>query len=151
MDDNPFVSGLRQDPKHDRPRGKRKKRSSEEVLDDKVVNPEDFIDREEVSFRDQIEWVFSRLDVDASDLEPSGAPSAGAWSLLKWARINRKEFIQNIWHKAAAKDQSGDQDDRAEVQQARKIEAIIEIIERVHKKAGVLQGAERPAGKPGVP
>ena len=43
------------------------------------------------------QWAFDNL---ARDVEPKDAPSAGAWSLLKWARNSEDDFFKSIMPKA---------------------------------------------------
>ena len=46
-------------------------------------------------------WVYSRLGL--SDVQPEEAPSAGAWSLLRWAKRNEDRFFEQIMPKVVAK------------------------------------------------
>ncbi|WP_231936490.1 hypothetical protein, partial [Bythopirellula polymerisocia] len=50
-------------------------------------------------FRDAT-WAYDRLAV--ADVEPSDAPSPGAWSLLNWAKQNQDRFFEQIMPKVLA-------------------------------------------------
>ena len=50
-------------------------------------------------FRDAT-WAYDRLAI--SDMEPSDAPSPGAWSLLHWAKQNQDRFFEQIMPKVLA-------------------------------------------------
>lgn len=59
-----------------------------------------FADKPHVNARKVVNWVFDHIDV--ADVEPSDAPSAGAWSLLQRVRKHPdllKEFYRTIWAK----------------------------------------------------
>lgn len=57
----------------------------------------DGLSTDDSDFVSASQWVFDNL---ARQVEPDQAPSAGAWSMLEWARGNRDDFFKAIMPKA---------------------------------------------------
>ena len=74
-----------------------------ESADDELVSRPDLAvlkNKPPVSVLEAAQWVFEHLDTDW--IEPADAPSAGAWSLLQWARSSmtaRSQFYKQFAQK----------------------------------------------------
>jgi len=73
-----------------------------------------------------IRWVYSQLE--NKGVRPDQAPSAGAWSLLGWARKYQSRFFEQLLPKSLAK---ASDDDVAVKREKRRIEEIEAILERL--------------------
>ena len=74
-----------------------------------------------VKIVDAAAWVFENLDCDW--ITPADAPSAGAWSLLQWARSSmmaRGEFYRNFANKVVAGPQAAQRKAEDEHQEKRR-------------------------------
>ena len=60
------------------------------ILDLEEV-PADWSEDASVDFASDVTWVYSRLGL--SKVEPRDAPSAGAWSLLRWAKRHEDRVL----------------------------------------------------------
>ena len=69
------------------------------ALDPEEV-PADWPEDTNVDFASDVTWVYSQLA--HADVRPETAPSAGAWSLLQWAKGNKDRFYEQTMPKAAA-------------------------------------------------
>jgi hypothetical protein len=99
------------------------------------------------SLRADFQWVYENVAVD--DVEPSDAPSAGAWGLLQFARSDTRTFYAE-WMKMAAKADDMEAIHRERVEDAARSTAEITSMLR-DLRAAVLEGdPEDGAGESGV-
>jgi hypothetical protein len=73
---------------------------ADESLDSEAI-PAAWSENAAVDFHGDAMWVYSNLA--CGDVEPEDAPSAGAWSLLEWARTNRDRFFEQMVPKVVGK------------------------------------------------
>ncbi|MFA7176718.1 MAG: hypothetical protein WC114_05685 [Smithellaceae bacterium] len=71
-----------------------------------------------------IRWVYSQLE--NKRVQPAQAPSAGAWSLLLWARKYQSRFFEQLLPKALAKSPEDDEGVKREKRRVEEIEAMLE-------------------------
>lgn len=71
-----------------------------------------------------IRWVYSQLE--NKRVRPDQAPSAGAWSLLLWARKYQSRFFEQLLPKALAKSPDDDEGVKREKRRVEEIEAMLE-------------------------
>ena len=76
-----------------------------------------------------IRWVYSQLE--NKRVRRDQAPSAGAWSLLDWARNYRSRFFEQMLPKALAK---GPEDEAGVKREKRRIEEIEAMLERLKEE-----------------
>lgn len=76
-----------------------------------------------------IRWVYSQLE--NKRVRPDQAPSAGAWSLLQWARKYQSRFFEQLLPKALAK---GPEDTDGVKRDRRRVEEIEAIIMKLSRK-----------------
>lgn len=75
-----------------------------------------------------IKWVYQQLE--NRRVRPEQAPSAGAWSLLQWAREYRSRFFEQLLPKALAAKASEDEEGvRREKRRVEEIQAMIEKLQ----------------------
>ena len=80
-----------------------------------------------------IKWVYQHLENKGA--RPEQAPSAGAWSLLVWARKYQSRFFEQLLPKAlAAKPAEDEQKVRREKRRIEEIEAMLEKLEEDSKE-----------------
>lgn len=71
------------------------------VLNKDAVSKDDFAGKAEPSIREVAEWVFDNIDM--KDVQASDAPSAGAWSLLRWVQKNKASNQSEFYRTFSAK------------------------------------------------
>ena len=101
------------------------------------VSSSNFADKQPVSARQVVQWVFDNIDVD--DVEPGDAPSSGAWSFLQRVRKHPdllKEFYRSIWAKMLPT--------RSEIEAREKFEddgrQQLHLIEQIRRARGAQDG-----------
>lgn len=80
-----------------------------------------------VNLMSDIRWVYSQLE--NKKVKAKDAPTAGAWSLLQWARKYQSRFFEQLLPKALAKDTGAESD--IEKREAEAIEDINDMLRRL--------------------
>ncbi len=108
--------------------------------DDELIDVDALVAKQPHDFARDVQWVYAHLA--DRNVKPEDAPTAGAWSLLIWARQYKNRFFEQVLPKAQSDTSNEEEQVKAE---KKSIAEIRGIIQQMEEQADAELAADVPA------